>query len=235
MEAAWIDDLLQPGHEARRVGDLLSVLSPEEPGSPYDRHAAVYDRLVGNRLYNRLVWGSSPAAYAAFAARAAADAAGPLLDVGCGSAVFTADAYRSAGRRLVLVDRSLGMLARAAERLRGHHGDRIAFVQADLFDLPFLHGSFATVACHGLLHLFDDPAPVLRVLRAQATPGGSLYVTSLVAETAVGSRALGLLHRTGEAATPRREQELIGIARAELGVLTQVRRDGSMVLFTAVA
>ena len=88
----------------------------------------------------------------------------------------------------MLVDRSLGMLARAAQRLGGPHPAPVALVQADLFDLPFLPGQFTSVACHGLLHLFDDLAAVLRVLSGQVAAGGSLYVTSLVAETAIGSR-----------------------------------------------
>ncbi len=234
MPAAWIEDFVQPGRELRNAGNgLLSALGPDSPGSPYDRRAAIYDRLVGNRLYNRLVWGSRPASYAAFAATAVADSDGPLLDVGCGSAVFTAGAYRSTGRALILVDRSLGMLARAAERLRGHDLARVAFVQADLFDLPFQPGSFTTVACHGLLHLFDNPAEVIRTLRAQVAPAGSLYATSLVAETAIGSRVLALLHRAGEVAIPRRERELAAVAEAGLGAITEVRREGCMVFVTA--
>jgi len=118
--------------------------------------------------------------------------------VGCGSAVFTAAAYRTAGRPLVLVDRSLGMLARAAQRLGGPH-----------------------------------LAAVLRVLGGQVAAGGSLYVTSLVAETAIGSRGLGLLHRAGEAAVPRREQELVTAARAALDGPVRPRRKGSMVFLSA--
>lgn len=139
MSPAWIDYLVQPGRRLRSVGDgLLSVLDPDDRASPYDRRAA---------RYNRLVWGSSPASYAAFAAAAVAEGDGPLLDVGCGSAVFTAAAYRGAGRPLILIDRSLAMLTRAAQRLRpSEHGSaRIVFVQADLFDLPFRSRSFPIV------------------------------------------------------------------------------------------
>jgi len=188
---------------------------------------------VGNGLYNRLLWGVSPESYTAFAATAVAGGQGPLLDVGCGSAVFAAATYRTAGRPLVLVDRSLCMLARAAQRLEGHHPAPVALVQADLFDLPFLPNQFTSVACHGLLHLFDDLAAVLRVLGGQVTAGGSLYVTSLVAETAIGSRGLGLLHRTGEATVPRRERELITAARAALDSPVHSRREGSMVFLSA--
>jgi len=199
VAATWIHDLVRPGRQLARAGDgLLSALGPGERDSPYDRHAVLYDHVVGNRLYNRLLWGASPASYTAFAATAVAGAQGPLLDVGCGSAVFTAAAYRTAGRPLVLVDRSLGMLARAAQRLGGPH-----------------------------------LAAVLRVLGGQVAAGGSLYVTSLVAETAIGSRGLGLLHRAGEAAVPRREQELVTAARAALDGPVRSRRKGFMVFLSA--
>lgn len=98
-----------PGRELHHAGDgLLSAMAPGDRGAPYDRQAAIYDGLVGNALYNRVLWGASIASYGAFAASAVTAAAGPLLDVGCGSAVFTAPAYLAAERPLVLLDRSLG-------------------------------------------------------------------------------------------------------------------------------
>ncbi|MEJ7706253.1 MAG: class I SAM-dependent methyltransferase [Nocardioidaceae bacterium] len=213
---------------------VLSDLRLEDSGTAYDGRVALYDRLVGNGLYNRFVWGTSPGSYAAFAAAAVADSDGPLLDVGCGSALFTAGAYRGAGRRMVLVDRSLGMLARAADRLQGHDPERIAFVQADLLDLPFQVGSFSTrwpaTGCCTCSRTRLRPS--VRCAR-QLAPTGSLYATALVAETAVGGRALALLHRRGEAAAPRRAHELADIARTELGVAIRMHREGSMIFLTA--
>jgi ubiquinone/menaquinone biosynthesis C-methylase UbiE len=133
--------------------------------APYDRHAQLYDRLIGAPLYNRLVWRARVADYAAFAEEAVADGDGPLLDAGCGTAVFSAGAYPAAGRPLVLADRSRGMLDRAAERIG--HGEHVWYVQADLFDLPFVDGAFATVACHAVIHVLDDPWPALDALAAQ--------------------------------------------------------------------
>src|SRR5664280_2767341 len=129
----WFDDLVAPGRELRRSANgVLSALSSHEGGSRYDGRAALYDRLVSNSFYNRRVWRSSVASYATFAAAAVASGDGPMLDVGCGTAVFTADAYRVAERPLVLVDRSLGMLTRAAQRLelRSQDPSRIVLVQA---------------------------------------------------------------------------------------------------------
>ncbi|MGB3186172.1 MAG: class I SAM-dependent methyltransferase [Ornithinimicrobium sp.] len=230
MPEAWLAEYLQPGRRLTEVGPgILSGVAPTAPSSGYDGHARSYDRLVGNRFYNRLVWGIPVASYEAFAAAAVADSNGPLLDVGCGTAVFSAESYRRTDRPLVLVDRSMDMLIRAAERLQGAHTRRIVFVQADMFDLPFRTEAFATVACHGLLHLFEKPDQVLRVLRAQIAADGSLYATSLVAETRIGTTWLRLLHRIGEAAVPRRHDDLLALARITLGGDVDFRCEGSMV------
>ncbi|MHA7306088.1 class I SAM-dependent methyltransferase [Arthrobacter sp. TMN-49] len=231
MSAAWIDELLVPGRQLRQLdGGLLSALDADDHGSSYDRRAAFYDRIVGSRMYNRLVWGSSPASYAAFAATAVAGGLGPMLDVGCGSAVFTAGPYRRTDRPLILVDRSLGMLSRAAERLEanGVNRHRMALIQADLFDLPFLPQAFTAVASFGVLHLFDDVATTLGALKSQVSPGGTLHATSLVSGSARGRRALALLHRTGEVATPRTEDELGAAARQVLGPAASISKEGSM-------
>jgi len=115
---------------------------------------------------------------------------GPLLDAGCGTAVFTAASYRSTGRPLVLVDRSLGMLRRAAQRV-SVDPSRVALIQADVFDLPFQPGSFATVTCHGLLHLFDDPAQVLGVLRRLLKPDERALAGRLEGDFDVGRETFG--------------------------------------------
>jgi SAM-dependent methyltransferase len=214
-------------------GSVLSALPVGDQGAAYDRRAALYDQLVASRLYNRLLWGASPAAYAGFAARALASGDGRLLDVACGSLVFTADVYRRSARPLILVDRSSGMLQRAARRLGGDTGATL--IQADVSDLPFAPGAFDTVACHGALHVFDDLGGVLRSLRAQLAPGGSLYATCLVAETPVAARYLHLLHRAGEIAAPRRQVDVHAAARAALGDRTVVGRHGAMCFLIAPA
>lgn len=212
-------------------GGLWSVLPPDEPGQRYDRRAAAYDRVVGSGLYNRLLWGSSPRAYAAFATRAVRAGTGPLLDAGCGSLVFTAAAYARTDRPLVLVDRSLGMLAAARDRLAatgGYRPDRVVLLQADLLHLPFRAAAFGTVLCMGMLHLFDDPAPVAAELARVAGPDGAVFMTSLLAERAVGRRYLSLLHRAGEVAAPRTQAALLAALAAPLPGPVVCEREGSM-------
>ncbi len=219
------------GRTIRAVGDgLLSALPEGDEGAPNDARAAAYDRLIGNPLYNRVMWGTSPAAYTAFAWRAVASGSGPMLDAGSGTAVFTGALYRESRRPVVLVDRSLAMLQRARTRASR---DGATFVQADLFDLPFAAAGFATVACFGVLHVVGDMARALASLRAQVAPGGRLFVSALVAETAVGRTYLRLLHRLGEVVAPFSEAELAAAVRRELGSGATVRRQGSMVFVEA--
>jgi SAM-dependent methyltransferase len=195
--------------------------------APYDRHARLYDRLIGAPLYNRLIWRARVSDYAAFAAEAVADGDGPLLDAGCGTAVFSAGAYRATARPLVLADRSRGMLDRAQERIGRRDG--VWFVQADLFDLPFESGAFATVACHAVVHVLDDPWPSLDALAAQVAPGGGLFLSMLVADGGgISPRYLRMLHGRGEAGPPRTSAELAQAARERLGATASVTRSGAM-------
>lgn len=197
-------------------------------GAPYDRRAAVYDRLVRSRLYNRVAWGCAPGDYEAFAAEALASADGPVLEAAAGSAAATAALHRRSGRPTVLVDLSRPMLERAARRL-ARDGTavpaRIRLVQADVTALPGGPPErFTTILVLGALHLFDDVDALLAPLRARLAPGGRMYVSGLVAETARGRRYLEVLHRAGEVAAPRGVDEL----RAALGDPEDFRTAGCM-------
>lgn len=224
----WVAALLTPGRELRHAGRWWSATTTSVPTARYDRHAKAYDRLVGSWAYNRFVWGSSVASYRAFGATAIDDGDGPLLDLGCGTTLFTSQAYRGSERRLLLVDRSPGMLARAAERLADADPERVVLLQADLFDLPLRPYAFPTVVSYGVLHLLDDPARLLRALDAQRARGGAVYATSLVAETLLAGPVLRLLHAVGETAPPRRLADLATVVRTVLGSGVEVRREGGM-------
>ncbi|MCP9491786.1 MAG: class I SAM-dependent methyltransferase [Solirubrobacteraceae bacterium MAG38_C4-C5] len=209
-------------------------------GGPYDRRAAVYDRLVRSRMYNRIAWSTAPEDYAAFAAAAFASADGPLLEVAAGSAAATAQLHARAQRPTVLVDLSRAMLDRAARRIAAAAADddghklpaHIRLVQADLLALEFPARGFTTVLGIGLTHLFEDLPALVGALRAQLAPGGQLYLAGLVAQTRRGRRYLELLHRAGEVAVPRTAEEL----RVALGRPADFRTTGCMAYstFTAV-
>lgn len=192
---------------------LFSVLPADTLGQRYDHRARAYDRLIGSRLYNRLFWGSSPANYQTFARQAVGSSAeGWLLDAGCGTLLLTAQAYAEAPNRgVVALDKSLGMLRRAKERLvevGGGVADRVVFLQADLLDLPFRAGSFETVLSMGMLHLFDEMGPLLASLERSLSSEGRLFLASLVESGRIGDHYLRFLHRTGEVASPRTAVQL---------------------------
>ena len=188
----------------------------DDSDGPYDRRsAAVYDRLVRSRTYNRLVWSTAPADYAQFAAAAIASADGPLLEVAVGSAAATAELHVHSRRPTVLVDLSRAMLERAARRIAAVCDDdehevpaHIRLVRADLLELPFPPYGFTTILGLGLTHLFGDLPALVSALRGQLAPGGQLHLAGLVAQTRRGRRFLEVLHRAGEAAVPRTAEDL---------------------------
>ena len=222
-----LEPLLAAGRSLGPLGvGLDSALAAEHPPARYDRHAPIYDRLIANRAYNGLLWGLDPAAYRAFAAEAVATGSGPLLDAGCGTAVFTADAYRAASRPLVLTDLSRAMLERAVGRLQGAPA---ALVQADIYDLPFRPQSFSTVVCFTMLHVLDDPWAALTAVREHLAPGGAFFASMLVDDRAVGRAYMRVLRRSGELGPPRSARDLAEAARDAFGhdATVDLERTGS--------
>jgi SAM-dependent methyltransferase len=155
--AQWLGGILDfapgPGTHAfegwvARTYDLLlpRVLLP--------RRFAV-KRAILNRLHERAVK----------AARG-----GLLLDVPCGTAVFTAPLLPEAGlRAYVGVDLALPMLQRAKRRLRMRPS---LLVRGDLCALPLADGSADVALCSLGLQFIPDRGVALRELRRVLRPGG---------------------------------------------------------------
>jgi ubiquinone/menaquinone biosynthesis C-methylase UbiE len=184
---------------------IFSCLGKAERQSDYDSKVGAYDLVVGNRFYNRIVWGNWPANYRDFCRQALASTPGGIyLDAGCGSLVFTASVYAEADNKLiVLMDRSLGMLARGRDRirkLRGSVPDNIRFLQGSIFDLPFREHVFDSVASYGVLHIFDDKTGMLGEMERVKRNSGQLFFSSLVGNNALGRKYLEILKKAGEVA-----------------------------------
>jgi ubiquinone/menaquinone biosynthesis C-methylase UbiE len=209
---------------------IASIIPAAERAADYDRIAGLYDRIVGARWYNRLVWGADTRDYADAARAALAGAAGPALDVGCGSLVFTAEAYRAAGADLLLTDRSMAMLERAAARLPDGR-----FLQADAFSLPFADGTFACVMSWGMLHLFGSRSSYLSELRRLAAPGARVHISMLVlTDRKLGNAMLRRLHKAGEAATPETPDQATAAFSALFTDVAAVRRSSMLLLSGSV-
>ena len=229
-----LKELLEEGRTVRPIEeDIYSVLRTGEDKHHYDRMAALYDLVVGTKLYNRIMWGGSPPDYTAFARQAmGANPNGPLLDAACGSLLFTVKAYLECDRPVIAFDQSLGMLRRARTRLielAGVMPKNVLLLQADLSNPPFRPSSFQTILCMNVLHVREDGAALISNLSRLLTSKGGLYLTSLILnDRFIGDRYLGLLYRSGEMARPRRRPELSDLLKSSVGPEVNCRVTGNM-------
>lgn len=92
-----------------------------------------------------------------------------VLDVGCGSGVYSVDFAGRGARRVVGVDFSENMLA-LARREAEQHGiaDRCEFVQADFLELD-PHETFDISIAMGVFDYVPDQVPFLRKMAALTT------------------------------------------------------------------
>lgn len=193
--------------------DIYSVLPDSSHQHHYDRRATIYDLVVSTRLYNSVMWGSSPRDYVRFGSEAINScSAGTLLDAPCGSLLFTASSYLQTSRQIVALDQSIAMLKRARKQLlhlAGSMPSNVTLLQADLSDLPFRPRSFRTVLCMNVLHLFQDVAGLISNLNGLLTNDGCLFLTSLVSSNRfIGDAYLRALYLTKEFVRPRSRSEL---------------------------
>jgi ubiquinone/menaquinone biosynthesis C-methylase UbiE len=113
----------------------------------WDEYAPFYDWENAQTLGRRDV---------AFWQRVAAGVRGQVLELGCGTGRIALPLARG-GAKLVGIDRSAPMLARAAARraawtARGRRRGRLSLVRGDIRHLPFADARFASViAAYGIL------------------------------------------------------------------------------------
>jgi SAM-dependent methyltransferase len=129
-----------------------------------------------------------------------------VLDVGCGMGRF-AEVAASYGAQVVGVD--LSVAVDAAHRNLGER-DNTAFVQADVFDLPFRPGSFDLIYSIGALHHTPDTRAAFARLPRLLRPGGRIAIWVYRRERRVGYVVSDVLRRL----TTRMENErLLGLCR----------------------
>jgi SAM-dependent methyltransferase len=100
-----------------------------------------------------------------------------VLEAGCGVGAQTvALAERSPAARFTSVDRAADSVAEAARRIERAGLRNVDFLQADIFDLPFVPESFDHVfVCFVLEHL-ARPLDALVILGRFLRPGGTITV-----------------------------------------------------------
>jgi ubiquinone/menaquinone biosynthesis C-methylase UbiE len=194
----------------------------------YDSIGSAYDLVGGLGLYHRAFWGVSTRAYRAFAERAvtACGEGTTMLDAGCGSMLFSAEAYRADPRVAVIgIDASLRMLRLARARL---DSTRVALLQADVLQSPFRAGAFEVVTCLHVAHVLQDLPGLLGELRRILEPGGRLFLTSVVLVNHWRDRYLRALARRGVMASPRRQEDILRGVRASFGTEADSHLVGNM-------
>jgi SAM-dependent methyltransferase len=144
-----------------------SALTITDGSDGWDAYAPFYDWENARTLGRRDV---------AFWRRLADEAAGPVLELGCGTGRVLLPVART-GASVVGVDRSAQMLDRARRRIRRTRGIHAALVRADIRELPFSERFALVIAPYGILQSLTRDRDLQRALNAVARvtrPGGRL-------------------------------------------------------------
>lgn len=239
IDEGRLSELLSADVELHLVeAHIYSVYPDVERANDYDENVGFYDRVIGNRTYNRIMWGYDSTEFINFTQAALKSReAGWVLDAGCGSLVFTAQAYADFSMRpVVFLDQSIEMLRAAKTRLvelRGDFPPNMVFVQGDILGLPFKTGLFSTVISLGVLHVLKEGQRMISELKRVLAEGGSFYLTSLVTGRNLGDRYLRFLHNSGGVTAPRSREDVLAIfAEQDLPVRYELK--GNM-MFTHVS
>jgi ubiquinone/menaquinone biosynthesis C-methylase UbiE len=110
-----------------------------------------------------------------------------ILDVGCGTGIFTLDIL-SSGSKVVGLDLSLPMLIRAGKKLKSFP---FRMVLADMLHLPFPEGSFDKVVSITALEFVEEGKDAAGELFRVAKRGGRIVMATLNSLSTWASRRKG--------------------------------------------
>jgi ubiquinone/menaquinone biosynthesis C-methylase UbiE len=103
-----------------------------------------------------------------------------VLDLACGTGVFTRPLARRGGGLVVGLDLSWPMLRHARRLMVKEAVQNILYVRGTAFCLPFVDAAFPYINCCGALHLFDRPGAALDEIRRILGPGGFLCAQTTI-------------------------------------------------------
>ncbi len=207
----------------------------------YDRMAKFYDTVMGNALYNAIMWGNRPEDYSRFAAQSLPQVNFESnkkqnqisADIGCGSLRFTRQAYNEyESGRLILCDMSLAMLRYAQKRISSGKTN-VHFLRADALDLPFCDNALQTVLSFGLLHVVMSPEKLLREFFRVLKKGGELHLTCLCGDRSISGYYLNFLKKKKLVSINLKGQEICRMVE-DAGFQAGFRVVGGMAYIDAV-
>jgi ubiquinone/menaquinone biosynthesis C-methylase UbiE len=108
---------------------------------------------------------------------------GFVLDLACGTGIFTRPLSRSSEGIVVGLDLSRPMLKQASRMILKSSIDNIVLIRASVFSMPFNDNVFKYINCCGALHLFDDPCSALTEIKRILSPQGYLSVQTTIKPT----------------------------------------------------
>ena len=103
-----------------------------------------------------------------------------VLDLACGTGVFTRPLARQARGLVIGFDLSWPMLRQARRLIERDGLQNVLLMRGTAFRLPFLSGAFPCVNCCGALHLFDRPDLALKEIERVLGPAGRLSVQTTI-------------------------------------------------------
>ncbi len=110
-----------------------------------------------------------------------------VLDLGCGAGLDTLIAAKKAGLngRIIGIDFSDTMLARAREAVGEVGFENVKFFQADAENLPIRDGSIDVALVNGIFNLNPVRDAIFRELARVVRWGGAVYAAELILKEAV--------------------------------------------------
>ena len=103
-----------------------------------------------------------------------------ILDLACGTGIFTRPLAQQGGGLIVGLDLSWPMIRYARRLAQREKIQNIFWIRGTANCLPFGDGSFQYVNCCGALHLFDRPDTALKEIYRVLAPGGHLCVQTTI-------------------------------------------------------
>lgn len=119
-----------------------------------------------------------------------------ILDVACGTCVFTVEALRQyPGLQVEALDFNADMLAQGQERVnKAGLQNQVHCIQGDAMDLPYEDNSFDAVMSGFAMRNVPDVKQVLKEMQRVVRPGGKVVTLELAKPTMIGFKQLYYLY-----------------------------------------